>query len=253
MLGSPYELRSDPAPFGEHEAAYLAARAREGRLLDVEQIRALPAPPTPESAWEWRLRADSWLRFELLLGSRPRPLRALDVGCGIGWMTARLAQHCPNVLGIDVARPELERAAVAFGDRPGLSFAFADVFDPVFAEAPFDLIVLASSAQYFPDLGALLDRLLELLGRGGEVVLLDTPLYRENQLSAAREATRRYYARLEVPEMAARYHHHQWSALDGRAVELVYDPRRLVQRFARRVLRRAVSPFPIVTIRRSPP
>ena len=243
------EIRCDPGRFAEHEALYLAVREREGRVLDVERIRALPSPPSPGVAWEWRRRRDALRRLERHLAARPTARRVLDVGCGVGWMTARLAGGGARVLGIDVVRPELERAAVAFGALEGVAFAFADVFDEVFPEAPFDLAVLASSAQYFPDLAKLLWRLLELTRPDGEVVVLETPFYDARRCAEAAARTRRHYAALGVPDMAGRYHHHSWAALCGFPVEVVYDPRTPRSRLARRVLRLPWSPFPVVAVR----
>ncbi len=68
--------------------------------------------------------------------------------------------------------------------------------------------MVASVIQYFPDLPALIRGLRKLLTKRGEVHIIDSPLYGEQGLAAARERTRAYYAGLGFPEMGEQYFHH---------------------------------------------
>ena len=54
-----------------------------------------------------------------------RGLRVVDLGCGTGELTARLADHLPesDVLGVDASPEMLEKAAAQY--RPGLRFELA--------------------------------------------------------------------------------------------------------------------------------
>ena len=114
-------------------------------------------------------------------------------------------------------------------------------------QAP-NVVVLASVVQYVPDLWVAVARLLGWLAPGGELHVLDSPLYRPEEIAAARERTRRYYAQLGVPQMAEAYHHHAWSALDGFDVDVAYRPDSVRRRLERR-LGRVRSPFPWIRIR----
>ena len=154
--------------------------------------------------------------------------------------------------GLDLNEVELQQARRVF-ERPNLQFVLADV---VVAPAPVerpDVILLASVIQYVPDLPALITRLLGWLAPGGELDILDSPLYAAGDLPAARERTRQHYAALAVPEMVEAYHHHQWRDLDGSNTAVRYRPDLLRHRLARRLLGWPRSPFPWVRIRPEPP
>ena len=56
-----------------------------------------------------------------LLPSLPRR-RALDFGCGIGRLTAALASHFDEVLGLDIADSMVETARAQHGHLPGCRF-----------------------------------------------------------------------------------------------------------------------------------
>ena len=231
--------------------AYLRARQMEGRLYPDEVVARLPlAPAADPLRHEWLQRADSAARLVATLSGLPRPLVALEVGCGNGWLANRLAAiPGSDVTGLDVNVTELDQARRVFGDRPNLRFVEADaLLAPPPAVRP-NVIVLASVIQYVPDLAALVRRLEDWLAPGGEIHILDSPIYAPDDVPAARERTRRYYAELGVPEMAAVYRHHDWRALDGFRVDVLGRPETPLARLERRLLGRPRSPFPWLRIR----
>jgi SAM-dependent methyltransferase len=218
---------SDPAAHAEREDRYWRVRARENRLYPDEVVRALPEIATDHPlAQEWGARADSLGRLADYVARLQRGLDVLDLGCGNGWMAHQLAA-LPNVrvYGLDLNRRELAQAARVFIERPRLKFLYGDVFAAPLPPRSFHLIVSASVIQYFADLPALLRRLLELCVPGGEVHVLDSPLYAAGEVEAARERTRRYYAQKGLAFMADDYHHHLRSAFAEFRPETVYDPR----------------------------
>ncbi|WP_432477856.1 class I SAM-dependent methyltransferase [Nocardioides sp. GXQ0305] len=90
----------------------------------------------------------------------------LDVGCGPGRMSARLAQLGHPSLGIDIV-PH----AVALTQDRGAAAQRRDVFDPLPAEGLWDTALLADgNIGIGGDPAALLRRLAELLTGGGQVV-----------------------------------------------------------------------------------
>jgi len=195
-------------------APYLQVRQREGRLLSDEAVRALPIVDAKSPyAQEWRWRRRSFERFRRYLLQRfgDKNLRILDLGCGNGWMSNRLAEQ-PNwqVLAIDVNEPELRQGERLFA-RSNLQFECNDVSNGGLPQAYFDVVVLAASVQYFPHLPSLFFLLQAALKQEGEIHILDSHFYKnKTQQQAARQRTSDYYTRLGVPEMADFYHHHLW-------------------------------------------
>jgi trans-aconitate methyltransferase len=62
--------------------------------------------------------------------------RVLDLGCGTGHLTARIAEACAEVIGIDSSAEMIEEARRLY---PGLTFGVADARDFRFDE-PFDAV-----------------------------------------------------------------------------------------------------------------
>ncbi len=174
---------------------------------------------------EWRARAESANRLAHYIARLAQPPRILELGCGNGWLSHKLASiGGVRVWGLDRGGSELAQAWRLF-HASNLAFLNADIFRSPFAPHSFDLIVLASVIQYFPDLAALMRALQNLLIPSGEIHVLDSPLYKDNELTSARERTRAYYASLGFPEMAGYYFHHTASSLDPFSPRWLYRPR----------------------------
>lgn len=249
MPGTQVYFGSSPTAFREKERLYLDVRRREGRVLSDEVVKMLPrCPPDSPYAREWALRRGTWARFRKYLQRRfgDRPIRALDLGCGNGWLAHQLAQlpRC-EVWAVDLNEEELTQGARLFG-RSNLHFVYADLLDPAVTGLPgagFDVVVLAASVQYFPDLRVLVAALQQRLRPGGEIHLLDSPFYpHETARQAARQRTLDYYTRAGVPEMAAWYHHHLWSEVAALSGQNLNNSLwiRLLQKMGR------LAPFPWV-------
>ena len=243
----------DPAAggAGSWSGPYLKARALEKRLYSDQLVARLPEIPNAHPlAAEWRLRADSARRLVRYLGRLPRPLRVVEVGCGNGWLARAIAGIGESeVVGLDGNELELSQAARIFGSVPNLRFVLGDA---TVAACPLDrppALILASFIQYVPDLPAMITRLLGWLEPGGELHILDSPIYSADDIAGARERSRAHYERLGAPEMAALYHHHAWAELDGFEVDVLYRPDAAMVRLERRLLRRPRAPFPWIRIR----
>jgi SAM-dependent methyltransferase len=194
----------DPPPF---QALYEKARSAEQRVLADEQVAELPDGSALWNASEWRIRKRSLDRLIRTLREARSGPRILEVGCGNGWLSARLQGEGFDVLGIDLFTKELEQAARVFGNGP--RFVRSDLFHAGIPERSFDVIVFAASFQYFPDPAGTIARARELLASDGVIHILDTMLYRSPvEATAAKERSRKYYDMIGVPEMTAYYHAH---------------------------------------------
>ncbi|MEQ8765884.1 MAG: amino acid adenylation domain-containing protein, partial [Planctomycetota bacterium] len=108
-----------------------------------------------------------------------RPRRVLEIGCGLGLLTFRVAASCERYLAIDATA-----SAVAHVSRICLEHGFDAVETRQLAaddleslpEESFDLIVLNSVAQYFPSAKYLLEVMRQAIRRlapGGHLFLGD--------------------------------------------------------------------------------
>ncbi len=171
----------------------------------------------------------------------------LDLGTGNGWLAHRLSElRGVQIWGVDRRSSELTQAARLFGTDQ-LAFMDCDIFQAPFPAGAFNLIVIASAIQYFPDLPELVRVLLKQLRAGGELHIMDSPLYQEDEVAAARERTRVYYERLGLPEMTGYYFHHTFSEMESFSPRWLYRPAAQQGRLSR-LLSRTDSPFPWLCI-----
>jgi len=99
----------------------------------------------------------------------------LDLGCGTGEITRRLAARYPQaeLLGIDILESNLgfaRRDSVAFGGR--VSYAQGDAFALELADASVDLVVCRHMSQAVPDFPRVLAEIDRVLCSGGWLHLL---------------------------------------------------------------------------------
>lgn len=99
------------------------------------------------------------------------PRRVVDLGCGTGSLTLRLAARWPQaeVTGVDGSADMLARTAAQGSAAPGLRWLQADIADTaVWSGAqPVDLIYSNAALHWLPDHGRLFPALLDRLTPGG--------------------------------------------------------------------------------------
>lgn len=101
--------------------------------------------------------------------------RVLDVGCGTGEMTFRLAARFPKAsfVGIDVDEAHLEKAkarCASFGSR--VRFQVGDALELPFEDSTFDLVVCRHLVQAVPDASRVLLEIWRVLRHGGRLHLI---------------------------------------------------------------------------------
>jgi SAM-dependent methyltransferase len=108
------------------------------------------------------------------------PERVLEIGCGVGLLTERLASRCQTYRATDLSGMAIGRLREFVAARPDLrhvelSEREATNFEG-FAPESFDMAVLNSVVQYFPDLDYLetvLKHAAEVVASGGRIFVGD--------------------------------------------------------------------------------
>lgn len=98
------------------------------------------------------------------------PASVLDLGCGEGWLSRKLAHHGIAVTGIDGSAPLIEAAAAAGGGTFRVLDYAGLVADPPSAGGPFDLVI-ANFALLAEDLEPLLLALQRLIPPDGALLI----------------------------------------------------------------------------------
>lgn len=98
--------------------------------------------------------------------------RVLDVGCGEGLLTRRLAEHADHVVGIDTSAPMVTRARAeaTARDLDQVEYLHGDALTTRLGD-PFDLVTCVATLHHL-DLEAGLARLGELTAPGGTLVVV---------------------------------------------------------------------------------
>jgi malonyl-CoA O-methyltransferase len=96
--------------------------------------------------------------------------RILEIGCGTGFLSVRLAEAFPQaeLVLTDIAASMLERCRARVGNRG--QYVVVDGERPQGLTGPFDLIAASLAFQWFVDLAGGLQRLSALLAPGGRMM-----------------------------------------------------------------------------------
>ncbi len=143
--------------------------------------------------WGFATSAYEDAKYAATLAALPRPryASAVEVGCSIGVLTARLAARCDALLATDVAQAALDSAAARCA---GLAVTFARSTLPLTPPAgQFELILLSEVLYYFtaPDVDRVAAAARGMAVPGADIVLVhwlgptpDYPLTGEDAVAA---------------------------------------------------------------------
>ncbi len=102
--------------------------------------------------------------------SKLRPAYALEVGCGRGNLTARVARHCKRFVAFDIS-PEAGRIARAKSSQiAGVDVLLAAIDSLPFRER-FDAVILAEVLEHLDDDAGALERAIGLLADDGHAIV----------------------------------------------------------------------------------
>ena len=106
---------------------------------------------------------------EMLWGTLPpHAYNVLDMGCGTGVWTQRLAERYPNarITGLDLAPGMLGQARQRYGES--IHWQPGDAAAQPFDKRSFDLVFSNLAVQWCPDIGAVMEELYRVLTPGGQ-------------------------------------------------------------------------------------
>lgn len=237
-------------PDKSFEDLYLQILKREKRLYSDDEVKLLPyASKQNPHKDEWALRTKSFLRFKDYLSKKKSTLNILDLGCGNGWLTAQLAKEFDhNYFCIDTNLVELEQAARVFS-KDNISFFYTDITKASFPSNTFHIIIINSYLQYFPEVENLLKECFTISKSYGEVHIIDTPFYKENEIMQARNFSLKHFTSLGLPEMTKKYYHHTIKELKYFRFRYLYNPDLLKNKLTNFIFEKD-SPYPWIMITR---
>lgn len=229
------------------EDQYLRLRQLEKRMYSDGEVKLLPKINKSHIYYEeWLIRESSCKRLINYLSRKKESLKILEVGCGNGWFSHQLSQiKYANVVGLDINKQELQQAERVFSNIPNLSFFYGDLSSDFFRFEQFDVIVFAASIQYFPCFFEIIETALDRLHYDGEIHIIDTKFYSQNELEEARQRSADYFTRQGFEGMKQFYFHHSLQEVRQFNYRIHYAPNSLINRFLKRK-----NPFHWISIKK---
>jgi ubiquinone/menaquinone biosynthesis C-methylase UbiE len=123
--------------------------------------------------------------------------RVLDLGCGTGWASRRMARvvTAGEVVGLDVADEMLRRAEQTSAGTASLRYVWGSAENIPAPDGIFSKVLSVESFYYYADQGRALDELYRVMSPGGTLFILIN-LYKDNHYSL------RWVGQLKVPVQA---------------------------------------------------
>lgn len=209
----------------DFEKLYIASRKKENRLYTDEQVAQLPFIASSHIHHaEWKIRKRSSTRLIDYLKGKKGSLSILEVGCGNGWLSGRLAGIKNSyITAIDINKTELNQGKRVFKDKLNLTFKEGEM-DGMDYDKDVDIVIFAASIQYFPSFRKVIEDALSLLKRTGEIHILDSCFYTEFEVVPARRRSDLYYRSIGCDTMADFYFHHNADALNDFNHTFLFNP-----------------------------
>lgn len=132
-----------------------------------------------DDPWDFATSAYEREKYDATLAAVPqtRPKRALEIGCSIGVLTARLAECCEQIVAIDIDPHALALARERCHGLSNVRFE-CRAFPAETVAGPFDLVVVSEVAYYWSDVDFALarDRIAANAPHGTVVLVHFTPV-----------------------------------------------------------------------------
>jgi 2-polyprenyl-3-methyl-5-hydroxy-6-metoxy-1,4-benzoquinol methylase len=133
----------------------------------------------------WELETSNWEheRYSRLVAmlDKPRYGRVLEIGCGAGTFTRRLAGLADKVLALDVSSEAIAKARAAQSDLKQVEFRIGNIMDyKLREEEPWDLIVMSETVYFlgwlysFFDVSWFAAEMFDATRPGGQMLLANS-------------------------------------------------------------------------------
>ena len=207
------ELLSTNAITNRSISKGIVVHSGKGSIYTDAEVVALPSINNDHPRYrEWKVRQRSTKRLLKQVQQVGSSVNILEVGCGNGWLAAKLAGVTSgNVTGIDVNMRELRQARRVFGSLTNLEFVATDILDRELLEKQFDIIVFAGSIQDFSSLKEVIISSLEHLTLKGQVHILNSPLFTRKNIHGEQQH-------------ADEDHIHRLCDLESFQYKMIYNP-----------------------------
>jgi ubiquinone/menaquinone biosynthesis C-methylase UbiE len=217
------------------EGLYFELRKTEGRIYTDSELKKLPEINKEHLYFqEWIKRKKSFWRLNKYLQQKPLPLKILEIGCGNGWLSAKLSENKNfSIVASDINKQELEQAARVFERKENLIFVYGTMQNFLATKEKFDCVIFAASIQYFKSLHETLEIAKQFLTPMGEIHILDSPFYHSNEIDEAKRRTAKYYSTTGFEQISDFYFHHTFEEIKRLDFELMYSPKNLLSTFER--------------------
>ena len=103
----------------------------------------------------------------------PDAVDILDVGCGSGRLSRKIAMGARRVVGIDLSDNMIARARGTADSNAGLTFLRDDFMTHDFGDVAFDCVISATMLHHVREAESAVKRMRELVKRGGRLIVHD--------------------------------------------------------------------------------
>lgn len=129
------------------------ARNTHGVAVAFDELYNSSADPFAAELPQYRYQQRKYNSLLSMLPQR-RYQSVLDVGCGLGAFTRKLAPFADSILGTDISAVAVTRARQLSANHPNVRYSMEAALEAPGSEAAFDLIVLADTLYYVESLSA---------------------------------------------------------------------------------------------------
>ena len=178
-------LPEGEAHYARFMTDYEAIRRAEGRFsTSADYYRALPFKDlSGRRQADWRIRARSFsvltknvlTRLQVPLG---RALRIIDLGAGNGWLSNRLSAQGDRVIAVDLLVNEQDGLGAWKFYEHGFTPVQAEFDHLPIVDCFADAVIFNASFHYSENYAATLKEALRVLSPQGQIVIIDSPVYR---------------------------------------------------------------------------